>query len=81
MEGDQLNIQNSAATSNSVVDQFFGSLIELSKKLDSEVSVLETRVKSQVSRASSSKDGEFSAPIADDINDELNDLNRQVFHK
>ena len=52
------------------------SLIELSKKLDSEVSVLESRVKSQVVRAVTSTDGEFAAPIADDINDDLNNLNR-----
>ena len=62
--------------SNSTVDKFFGSLIELSKKLDSEVSVLESRVKSQVVRAVTSTDGEFAAPIADDINEDLNDLNR-----
>ena len=63
-------------TSKSVVDKFFSSLKELSKKLDSDVLLLESKVKSQVSKAVTSKDGEFAAPIADDINDDLTNLNR-----
>ena len=76
MENKTSSANNGNVPSNSVVDKFFGSLIELSKKLDSEVSVLESRVKSQVVRAVTFTDGEFAAPIADDINDELNNLNR-----
>ena len=63
-------------TSKSVVDKFFSSLKELSKKLDSDVLLLESKVKFQVSKAVTSKDGEFAAPIADDINDDLINLNR-----
>ena len=78
MEADQSAIQKSSALTvqNSVVDKFFSSLKDLSKKLDSDVSILETKVKSQVSRAVTSKNGEFAAPIADDIHDELTNLNR-----
>ena len=78
MENNPSSVHNAVGNvpSNSTVDKFFGSLIELSKKLDSEVSVLESRVKSQVARAVTSTDGEFAAPIADDINDDLNNLNR-----
>ena len=61
----------------SVPQMFFASLNELGKNLDSEISSLETRVKSSVSRVlSSHQEGEFAAPIADDINDELQELNR-----
>ena len=60
-------------------DKFFASLNQLGKTLDSEVSHLETVVGRQVSRALSSRqDGEFAAPIADDMHDELQDLNRFV---
>ena len=78
MEANQSAIQGSSAhtVQNSVVDKFFSSLKDLSKKLDSDVSILETKVKSQVSRAVTSKNGEFAAPIADDIHDELTNLNR-----
>ena len=78
MESNQSYVQKSDANTaqHSVVDNFFSSLKDLSKKLDCDVSILETKVKSQVSRAVTSKDGEFAAPIADDINDELTDLNK-----
>ena len=61
----------------SVPQTFFASLNELGKTLDSKVSSLETKVKSSVSRVlSSHQEGEFAAPIADDIHDELQELNR-----
>lgn len=61
----------------SATETFFASLNELGKKLDTEVSELESKVSRQVSRAlSSNQDGEFAAPIADDIHDELQELNR-----
>ena len=61
----------------SVPQMFFASLNQLSRNLDSEVSHLEARVKSNVSRALSSRqEGEFGAPIADDMHDELQELNR-----
>ena len=59
--------------------KFFAELNQMAKTLDSEVSHLETNVGRQVSRMlSSHQDGEFAAPIADDIHDELQDLNRFV---
>ena len=78
MEANQSNIQKSDANTaqHSVVDNFFSSLKDLSKKLDCDVSILETKVKSQVSRAVTSTNGEFAAPIADDIHDELTELSK-----
>ena len=61
----------------SAPQNYFATLNELGKNLDSEVLSLEARVKSSVSRVQSShQEGEFAAPIADDIHDELQELNR-----
>ena len=60
-------------------EAFFASLNQLAKTLDSEISELESNVGRKVSIAlSSGRNGEFAAPIADDIHDELQDINRLV---
>ena len=60
-------------------EAFFATLNQLAKTLDSEISELESNVGRKVSIAlSSGRNGEFAAPIADDIHDELQDINRLV---
>ena len=65
----------------SIPDKFFSELTELAKTLDHEVSILESKAHKAVSRASYNLKGEFSAPIADDLNDELLELSRMLDDK
>ena len=65
----------------SIPDKFFSELTELAKTLDHEVSIIESKAHKAVPRASYKLKGEFSAPIADDLNDELLELSRMLDDK
>ena len=65
----------------SIPDKFFSELTELAKTLDYEVSVIESKAHKVIPRASYNLKGEFSAPIADDLNDELLELSRMLDDK
>ena len=78
-DDNEINLQPSSSKQDvkSTPQNFFATLNELGKNLDSEVLSLEASVKSSVSRVQSShQGGEFAAPIADDIHDELQGINR-----
>jgi len=75
--------EDAVQCSTSISDKFFTELIQLAKTLDSKVSLIEAKAKKAASMAgiSSNKKGEFGAPIADDINDDLLDINNVLDHK